>query len=493
MGKNLQSNNGIHLSMFQAENMCRQLLDSIPAALCIADSNGKIIAGNAELKSLFPDRFSVGKFFLDMFEIGERPAIAKKIEQISNGEVQHAYFSTNVEYSTEKQLHVECNLSAMVADDIRLIVCRMEDRSLDIQLENSLQRTYNRLELLTDGVQDVILELSQEGLILFANKDFNGLHRSQLHSAQIATILPPETREEWLNAFKEQTNSEFKFKLRGKVGYLHYSSKLNFINQGGVFAVFTIYDETESCRKTEELIANKIILKQTLEAKDKFMSIIAHDLKAPFNALISFGQLLADTIQEGRYQRAERIINMINESTINSYNLLENLLTWSRSQQHRLEASPTSFSVSEAIIDTFDMLKAVAVSKKIDLVYENTSSQVIYADYNMIKTVLRNLVVNAVKFSYENGTIRIGYRMINGAVEIYVQDEGIGMSEEIRRSLFNKKKPVSQPGTKNEKGTGLGLLVCKEFINLHGGKIYVIAPQKTGSEFRFTIPAAVRT
>lgn len=234
------------------------------------------------------------------------------------------------------------------------------------------------------------------------------------------------------------------------------------------------------------------MLQQTIESKDRFLSIIAHDLKAPFNALISFGQLLSDTIHEGRYQRAERLINLINESSINSYNLLENLLTWSRSQQNHLTLSPTSFYIAEAITDTFDMLKTVTISKKISLVYENTEPQTVYADYNMIKTVLRNLISNAIKFSFEGGTIWAGYRLQNGALEIYVRDEGTGMPDDVRKILFTLQKPSSHPGTRNEKGTGLGLLVCKEFVSLHGGIITVKSEEGKGSEFSFTIPAANR-
>lgn len=472
--------------------MCRQLLDTVPAAICVASSTGEILAVNGELENMFPKHFTKGEIFFDFFSGSQKLSVEQKFNEVSLQKVAQASFSAQFPNPDGNETHADCRLSIMACGDEIMIVCRFTDRTLDLQLQNSLLRAYSRLQLLTEGVRDLILELSDQGLILFASKDFNGRHRSALNSMHITDIFPAEIHKQWNKAFASHTNGVFKFKLRSKDGYLHYITRLNFINQGDVFAVCTVYDETDSFIKREELLASQKMLQQTIESKDRFLSIIAHDLKAPFNALISFGQLLSDTIHEGRYQRAERLINLINESSINSYNLLENLLTWSRSQQNHLTLSPTSFYIAEAITDTFDMLKTVTISKKISLVYENTEPQTVYADYNMIKTVLRNLISNAIKFSFEGGTIWSGYRLQNGALEIYVRDEGTGMPDDVRKILFTLQKPSSHPGTRNEKGTGLGLLVCKEFVSLHGGIITVKSEEGKGSEFSFTIPAANR-
>lgn len=478
--------------MRQGKEMCQQLLESIPVALCVADNRSKILASNNELEKLFPGEFIKGQLFANFFNEDQRASFEQKYSDILQHTVSQACISIQKINAEGKEIHADCSLSAMICGNDVVVVCRFTDRSLDLQLQNTLLRAYNRLQILTEGIHELIIELSIEGKILFASRDFNGRHRSELQTLPITSILPAELHKQWNESFHKQNDSEFRFKIRYNEGYVHYCSRVKFINQGDVFAVFTLYDETDSVTKTEELIASKKMLQQTIESKDRFLSIIAHDLKAPFNALISFGQLLADTINEGRYKRAERLINLINESSINSYNLLENLLTWSRSQQNNLTVSPTSFSVSEAVIDTFDMLKAVTISKKVNLVYENNESQTIYADYNMVKTVLRNLISNSVKFSYEGGTIWAGYRMQDNAIEIYVRDEGTGMSNDVCKALFTLKKPASHPGTRNEKGTGLGLLVCKEFVILHGGKISAVSEEGKGSEFKFTIPAAIR-
>lgn len=493
MDTSLQTDNSHHSSMTESKDMCRQLLDTVPAALCVANSNGIILAANIELGNVFPNCFVKGRSFFDFVNKTQQKAVELKFDEVVQQKAPYACFSAQILSTDGKEFAADCRISILTCGNETMVVCRFSDRSIDVQLQNALLRAYSRLQLLTEGIHDLILELSAQGLIVFANKDFNGRSRSELHNLSITEILPLNIHKQWNKAFTEQKNSEFKFKIRGQDGYLHYISHLTFINQGDVFAVYTINDETESFLKTDELLESKKMLQQTIESKDRFLSIIAHDLKAPFNALISFGQLLSDTINEGRYQRAERLINLINESSINSYNLLENLLTWSRSQQNHLTLSPTSFYVAEAIIDTFDMLKAVTISKKIQLIYENDVPQTIYADYNMIKTVLRNLISNAIKFSFEGGSIWSGYRLQNGAIQIYVRDEGTGIPDEVRKILFTQLKPSSHPGTRNEKGTGLGLLVCKEFVSLHGGKIEVVSEEGKGSEFCFTIPAAIRT
>lgn len=492
MNMPLQTDNSPYHELSHDKEMCRQLLDTVPAALCVVSCSGEIITVNRELEGLFPRSFSKGSLLFDFFGDNQKISAEQKFSEVINRQVSSSSFSAQFPGHNGAELYAECRFSLLSCGDESFVVCRFTDKSLDLQLQNTLLRAYSRLELLTDGIHELILELSENGNILFANKGFNGMHRSELHHHSLIDLLPTELHKQWAQAFSDQANSEFKFKIRGHTGYLHYILRTNFINQGDVFAVCTIYDETDSFLKTEELVASKKMLQQTIEAKDRFLSIIAHDLKAPFNALISFGQLLADTINEGRYQRAERLINLINESSINSYNLLENLLTWSRSQQNHLTLSPTSFYIAEAITDTFDLLKAVTISKKVTLVYDNTESQSIYADYNMIKTILRNLISNAIKYSFEGGTIWAGYRLQNGAVEIYVRDEGTGMPNDVRKLLFSLHKPSSHPGTRNEKGTGLGLLVCKEFVNLHGGKISVTSEEGKGSEFSFTIPAAIR-
>jgi signal transduction histidine kinase len=223
-------------------------------------------------------------------------------------------------------------------------------------------------------------------------------------------------------------------------------------------------------------------------SKDKFFSIIAHDLKNPFNAIIGFSEILQDEIKSGDTANMENYISLINSSAVQTYRLLENLLEWANSQRGKMPFDPVAVNVSRLFSEEILVLKEIAISKNITLKSSVPDNLTIMADKNMIRTILRNLISNAIKFSNKNGSVRTSASVADKKVEFSVFDNGIGMTKETIAKLFRLDVNFSTRGTENEKGTGLGLILCKEFVEKHGGKIWVESEPGKGSTFKFIIP-----
>ncbi|MCD4791201.1 MAG: tetratricopeptide repeat protein, partial [Bacteroidales bacterium] len=245
--------------------------------------------------------------------------------------------------------------------------------------------------------------------------------------------------------------------------------------------------------QAEELETKNKKLKELNATKDKFFSIIAHDLKSPFNTLLGFSNLLLKKHKNFDEGQQEKYLKIIDDSLIKAYKLLENLLTWSQSQTGRIKFSPVKTNIKTLIDEIILLLTEATGNKNIKLLVNIENNLFVYADKNMIGTVIRNLISNAIKFTPKDGEISINARLTPGENEqnftqISVKDNGVGIEKEIQTKLFNISKNTSTKGTEDEAGTGLGLILCKEFVEKHGGKIWVKSETGKGSSFFFTIP-----
>jgi len=258
--------------------------------------------------------------------------------------------------------------------------------------------------------------------------------------------------------------------------------------------------EIENVNEELSIINNKISDKNlTLEklnkqqhevsaAKDKLFSIIAHDLKNPFNSIIGLSSLLTEDFDLfDREQKKEFALN-INNSAHEAHKLLENLLEWSCSQSGQTEFNPKETDLEQITSDTFRTLNQQAQIKNINLISEIQERTMVFADENMISTVIRNLLSNAIKFTDNGGRISISAQKYGDMVKITIQDTGIGISKENLNKLFRVDAQYKTIGTANEKGTGLGLLLCKEFVEKNNGHIRVESEVGKGSKFIFTLP-----
>ncbi len=254
-----------------------------------------------------------------------------------------------------------------------------------------------------------------------------------------------------------------------------------------------IFNITDRKRIREKLKESEAKLRESNKTKDKFFSIIAHDLKSPLSALMSFSDLLFNKFDKFDLHKQKQFIGSINDSAQRSYKLLENLLLWSRSQRGTIVFNPKKNNLHLLSNETIELLSQSFKNKAITI--KNQIHQDIYvkADKNMLLTILRNLISNAVKFTHNDGEIFINQRIITNKrnqeyTEISVKDTGVGISTEMQSKIFQIAESTSTLGTEEEKGTGLGLILCKEFVEKHNGEIWVESKTGKGSEFVFTLP-----
>lgn len=229
-------------------------------------------------------------------------------------------------------------------------------------------------------------------------------------------------------------------------------------------------------------------LKEANSMKDKFFSIVAHDLKNPFNSLLVLSKLLLDDYDTFSDEERKQFIHQIKSSAENTYSLLQNLLSWASTQSGKAVIIKEKIDIARLSEEAITLLKPIAKNKKISLQSLINSKTLAYADKNMISTVLLNLVSNAVKFTPHKGLIELKAAEINGHLQIEIHDNGIGISEENIDKLFKPDVKFHTVGTDKEKGTGLGLLLCKEFVEKNDGNIWVESAEGKGSSFFFSLP-----
>ncbi|MBX3008068.1 MAG: HAMP domain-containing histidine kinase [Melioribacteraceae bacterium] len=233
-------------------------------------------------------------------------------------------------------------------------------------------------------------------------------------------------------------------------------------------------------------------LRKSIAEKDKFFAIIAHDLRSPFQGFIGLAELLAANANEFTKAELTTVSKEMHQKASNLFVLLENLLEWAHVQRGTINFSPQDCSLSEIINHSIEIVAQNADHKNIEIINSAQDSSLVYADEKMIDSVLRNLLSNAVKFTPKGGKVVVSSRLLNNTtVEISVADSGIGMSDSLRNKLFIVGEKVGREGTDGEKSSGLGLLLCKEFIEKNGGNIRVESQKHKGSTFRFTLPLSV--
>lgn len=242
-------------------------------------------------------------------------------------------------------------------------------------------------------------------------------------------------------------------------------------------------------------LVNKKVAQQNLElkdlnaTKDKFFSIIGHDLKGPLNSLSSFTYLLKDHIDSMTKEEIQTLAADLDKSQKNLYALLENLLEWSRSQTGNIEFTPEVIDLASVLDDNKQLLQAQAQNKNIDIINDiSVVGLQANANKNSINTVIRNLISNAIKFTPTDGRITLSLKNDNGKALISIADNGVGMSAEVVQKIFRIDTKHSTKGTADEKGTGLGLILCKEFVEKNGGEIWVTSEEGKGSVFSFSLP-----
>jgi PAS domain S-box-containing protein len=404
---------------------------------------------------------------------------------------------------THKQLYVEKPTGK------KFIVGTIHDISSYKKIEEELRASEYKYRELFDNANDFIITTDLDGKITNANRTLLNHLQTDLESI-IKLNVYDFVRDENGIAVADLKNKVFNgllddpFEINASTSegaQVTYEVKVSRITENnfliGFQCVFSdITERKESRLKLEKYNKNLIELNKT---KDKFFSIIAHDLRNPYSSLIGFSELLLEDLEKLSKDEIRDYLKIIRNSAKNSLNLLENLLAWSRLETGRMPFDPAKVVLNDVVDEVVNVLFSLAYRKKIEIDNQVEHNVFLLADKNMMNTILNNLVMNAIKFTPIGGRITVFaeelYPETNDGkvfIKISVADTGVGIESEIAESLFNSQKPVSSEGTEKEQGTGLGLLLSREMVDRHGGKIQVKSTPGKGSVFSFTIPMLVQ-
>ncbi len=226
-----------------------------------------------------------------------------------------------------------------------------------------------------------------------------------------------------------------------------------------------------------------------IAANKKYISVLAHDLKSPFSTIYGVLGMLKDCIHEGNYEKMEEYIDIASSSSLNTTNLIENILAWTQTQRFEKQFNPTRISLAKLVGQEIESSKLAVKLKNISLSHSIPQRFMVRADLHMSKSIIRNLITNAIKFTNQGGNITISAKEVNPFIEIMVKDDGIGISPKDQQKIFNKDPLKAVSGSKNVKSKGLGLMLCREFVILNGGILWVESQPGKGSSFIFTLPS----
>lgn len=359
----------------------------------------------------------------------------------------------------------------------------------DIELSESEEKFRLLIHVLGEGIgivdQNEIFILTNE-----AAEDIFQVERNKLTGRCLNDFLSEESKLQIANETairKVGLKSSYELEIITEkkeirtiivTGTPYFSKQQNFQGTLGVFR-----NITERKKMEQQLIS--------LNAdKDRFMSILAHDLRGPFTGLMNYSDMLLKNFRNMDIDKIEKQLQTIHKTSKKTYDLLEDVLLWSRSQSGKLPFEPQKLIFAEVIGEVIHEKHCQASIKNISINSAVPEEMSIYADNNMLKTVLRNLLSNAIKFTNKDGSIIVKAEYKQNNAIVTVSDNGIGINSEDIGKLWNFAKPFTTQGTENESGTGLGLVICKEFVEKHGGKISVKSEPGKGTDFIFSLPVS---
>jgi len=357
------------------------------------------------------------------------------------------------------------------------------------QFEQLIRNSFDMIVLLdSDGIQRYVSQ-SCENIVGYEPAEL-------MNIPVIEKLIHPEDRGKALAGLKDimdnQTNGGTQYRHRHKEGgwvHLEAFGTNQLHNPDIQSVVLNVRDITERKEAEEALRESEARLSELNATKDRIFSVIGHDLRSPFNSIIGFSQILAEQVRKKDYEGLDEYARIIQNSSQKAMELLTNLLEWSRSQSGNLEFNPEYFELIHIIQEAVEWSLDSARQKSITITQKLPHNLTVFADKAMINSILRNLISNGIKFTPVGGEITISTGKSDHQLVVSVTDNGLGIKKKNLDKLFHIDAAHSTPGTQKESGTGLGLLLCKDFTEIHGGRIWAESTPGKGSTFYFTIPS----
>jgi signal transduction histidine kinase len=466
-------------------------------ALCIfrAGADGiPVFASNSFIRLL--GFYSFDELLLHM-------QLNQKFKECFSPEKYSAYFSNNhLEEPRERKwirkngqtllLREHCRPVKTGGGETVFFDCMVEDITDQVIIEKLINDVRAGDYSILKALPDFIFVISRDGRFIDYQSNYQKLfiNKVQLKGQSIRAVFPAPISDQMLKAIEAALDSGgiemFEFNLES--GNVTEYFEARFVIAGHNIVLMILRDI--STQKYAEIQIKKFTeeLKHLNATKDKFFSIISHDLRTPINGLLGYAELLSKELDSLTKEEIKHFAGNIAEISKSTNTLLTNILDWSRIQTGRMYFNKQKFDSSKSAQRVINLLNASASNKKISLTSDVAAGTFICADENMLQSILINLAGNAVKFTHCGGTVKIDCSREGDDLHFTVADNGIGISESDMEKLFDSDIIFSTNGTAKENGTGLGLLLCKEFVEKHSGRIWAESRLKCGTIFHFTLP-----
>jgi len=485
----------------ESEEHFKTLFNNISDSVFYQDlKTGRVITVNESARKLYgySEREFLGIEISQLEAIDDEETIKNRIKTL----VEEGVIIFETVHKTKKGDLLPIEAKTNIINDktfisvTRDITARKNAEQTLKESEAKLKILHEQLNATLNALPDLLFEIDKETIIYdyrASNSDLLFLPPSEFLGKAMKEILPKEASEKILFAIEKAaeygkySGIEYSLQLQNGIHWFDISiaEKKHLNYNRYILLVRNITDRKNAEQALEE---NEAQLRELNATKDKFFSIIAHDLKSPFSGILGFSKLLIEKIQKKDYEAIEKYAGIIQSSSQRAMDLLMNLMQWSQSQTGKMEFNPGQVDIVELVNTITKLFTDSAIQKSITISKKLPDNIQVSGDIDMISTILRNLISNAIKFTHPGGTITISAEQQKNELMICVSDKGVGIQKENINKLFLIEESISTPGTQKEKGTGLGLILCKEFVEKHGGKIWVESELGKGSNFKFTLP-----
>ncbi|MDP2338158.1 MAG: PAS domain S-box protein [Bacteroidota bacterium] len=491
------------------EGQYNNLIESIPLGIAICQYNKfafinpaweRILSGNKKMQF-------IGKSITKMLPPESKKKFRQRIDSVSRGHIEPT-FEEKMLRLDGTELYSEVTLTQTRFKDFTAVQISVKDITELKKTEEQLRFSEEKFNVITEYSTDVFWtidllgnftnvspaienllgyrqeELINQNIILFLTSDSSGLAYKEIKKYQSEKLLKEKLGPKKMILESVCKDGRTKW-IEIKSGPIYDSNQIIFGYSG------VCKDITKRKKTTQFLKKNKIRLKELIETKDKFFTIIAHDLRSPFNSILGFLDLLRKQYDDFDDSVRKGYLKLIEENANNTLKLLDNLLEWAKAQTGKITFQPRRQKLIPIVENAIETLNSALILKELKIDYSIDDNLEIYSDANMLTTIFQNLISNAIKHSYPGGTISINTDLAENQLEVIVSDTGVGMNDETLNRLFQIGEQVSVPGTANEKGSGLGLILCKDFIEMHKGSIWAESEPGKGSKFIFRIPQKI--
>lgn len=474
------------------------LLGAIPDLMFVFDSNCKIVDFHSESHNQLivdPDLY-LGKLVDEILPHEVVVVTRQKVASVlATGNSDYSTYELKIgdELKSFESRYVPCGNKEVLAIVRDITERRKVEESLNVAIESYMD--------VFNSVSEGIYILDENGTFIDVNNGAEKMYqysKNELIGQSPQTIGAPDKNniDEIMGYLKQvaETGEPVAFNFWGVRKNGEEFPKEVFVNKGKYFGknvlIATARDITEKNQSEERIRSKNEELQKSNAEKDKFFSIIAHDLRSPFSAFLALTQMMVQDLPNLKLDNIQEIAILMRDSATNLHRLLENLLQWSRLHRGMIAFAPKHFVLLEKVNNSLEAVKEIATNKGIDITIDIREDMVVFADENMLESTVRNIATNAVKFTEKGGKVLVtASASERGGVEILIKDTGIGMPVGMIDKLFKIDQLSSRPGTNGEPSTGLGLILCKDFVDKHNGEIWVESIEHMGSAFHIFFPS----